>query len=56
VTVLVTGGAGHVGSHAVRALVAAGTRVVVRDDLSTGHRTLVPNGVTKDILGGFNDA
>lgn len=41
-TVLVVGGAGYVGSHAVRALVAAGTRVVVLDDLSTGHPKLVP--------------
>ena len=44
-TVLVVGGAGYVGSHAVRALVAAGARVVVLDDLSTGHRALVPGGV-----------
>ncbi|HEX8114716.1 MAG TPA: UDP-glucose 4-epimerase GalE [Kofleriaceae bacterium] len=44
-TVLVVGGAGYVGSHAVRALAAAGTRVVVLDDLSTGHRKLVPAGV-----------
>ena len=44
-TVLVVGGAGYVGSHAVRALVAAGARVVVLDDLSTGHRKLVPAGV-----------
>jgi UDP-glucose 4-epimerase len=36
--VLVTGGAGYIGSHAVKALVAAGQRVVVFDDLSAGHR------------------
>jgi UDP-glucose 4-epimerase len=36
--VLVTGGAGYIGSHAVKALVAAGQRVVVYDDLSAGHR------------------
>ncbi|HJW23059.1 MAG TPA: UDP-glucose 4-epimerase GalE, partial [Candidatus Limnocylindrales bacterium] len=35
--VLVTGGAGYVGSVSVEALVAAGHRVVVLDDLSTGH-------------------
>jgi UDP-glucose-4-epimerase GalE len=39
--VLVTGGAGYIGSHAVKALVAAGARVVVYDDLSAGHREAV---------------
>jgi UDP-glucose 4-epimerase len=53
-TVLVVGGAGYVGSHAVRALVAAGTRVVVLDDLSTGHRRLVPAGVPLHV-GGLED-
>ena len=36
--VLVTGGAGYIGSHAVKALRAAGARVVVYDNLSAGHR------------------
>lgn len=36
-TVLVTGGAGYVGSHGVKALAAAGYDVVVYDDLSAGH-------------------
>jgi UDP-glucose 4-epimerase len=35
--VLVTGGAGYVGSHAVKALAEAGYDVVVYDDLSAGH-------------------
>jgi UDP-glucose 4-epimerase len=38
----------------VRALVAAGTRVVVLDDLSTGHRRLVPAGVPLHV-GGLED-
>lgn len=39
--VLVTGGAGYVGSHCVRALVSAGHDVVVYDNLSAGHRRAV---------------
>lgn len=35
---LVTGGAGFIGSHLVEALVASGCRVIVVDNLSTGHR------------------
>ena len=37
-SVLVTGGAGYIGSHAVKALHATGHRVVVYDNLSAGHR------------------
>ncbi len=44
-SVLVTGGAGYIGSHTVLALLEAGWRVVVLDDLSTGRRALVPDGV-----------
>jgi UDP-glucose-4-epimerase GalE len=36
--ILVTGGAGYIGSHACRALAAAGFRPIVYDNLSTGHR------------------
>jgi len=42
--VLVTGGAGYIGSHAVKRLVAGGARVVVIDDLSRGHRRAVDAG------------
>jgi len=43
--ILVTGGAGYIGSHAVLALRDAGHDVVVVDDLSTGFRSSVPHGV-----------
>jgi UDP-glucose 4-epimerase len=42
-TVLVTGGAGYIGSHAVLALLDAGWPVAVVDDLSTGFRWAVPD-------------
>ncbi|NNF94980.1 MAG: UDP-glucose 4-epimerase GalE [Altererythrobacter sp.] len=45
VPVLVTGGAGYIGSHAVLALVDAGWNVAVIDDLSTGFRFAIPDGV-----------
>ena len=44
-TVLVTGGAGYIGSHAVLALHDAGWPVVVIDNLSTGRREALPMGV-----------
>ena len=43
--VLVTGGAGYIGSHAVLALKDAGWPVAVVDDLSTGTREVVPDDV-----------
>ncbi len=43
--VLVTGGAGYIGSHALLALGDAGYGVIVIDDLSTGVRALVPREV-----------
>lgn len=44
--VLVTGGAGFIGSHMVLALLDAGERVVVIDNLSTGFRWAVPPAAT----------
>ena len=43
--ILVTGGAGYIGSHAVRQLREAGHSVVVLDSLVTGHRNAVPDDV-----------
>jgi UDP-glucose 4-epimerase len=42
---LVTGGAGYIGSHVVRAFREEGIDVVVVDDLSSGHEEFVPAGV-----------
>ena len=49
--ILVTGGAGYIGSHTCKALAAAGYSPVVLDDLSTGHRWAVKWGplITADI-------
>ena len=44
-TVLVTGGAGYIGSHMVQALKEAGESVVVIDNLSTGFADVLPDGV-----------
>ena len=44
--ILVAGGAGYIGSHCVRQLVAAGHEPVVLDNLAYGHRAAVPAGVT----------
>jgi UDP-glucose 4-epimerase len=44
-TVLVTGGAGYIGSHMVHALAEAGESAVVIDDLSTGFSNFLPEGV-----------
>ena len=44
-TVLVTGGAGYIGSHMVLELLSAGEKVVVLDNLSTGVRAAIPAGV-----------
>jgi UDP-glucose 4-epimerase len=41
-TILVTGGAGYIGSHMAHALCDRGEQVVVLDDLSTGFRAAVP--------------
>ena len=47
---LVTGGAGYIGSHVVRALQADGQRVVVVDDLSTGIAERVPHRAQLEVF------
>jgi UDP-glucose 4-epimerase len=49
-TVLVTGGAGYIGSHVVLALRDRGKACVVIDDMSTGSKSLLPNDV--DLVAG----
>lgn len=53
--VLVTGGAGYIGSHAVRELIEAGHAVTVLDDLSRGHRAAVHRGA-RLVQGDLGDA
>jgi UDP-glucose-4-epimerase GalE len=53
-TVLVTGGAGYIGSHTVRQLQRRGDRVVVLDDLSNGHAAAV--GDARLVVGDIGDS
>ncbi len=52
--ILVTGGAGYVGSVSVDAIVDAGHEVVVLDDLSTGHRAAVTDAASLEV-GSYTD-
>jgi UDP-glucose 4-epimerase len=52
--ILVTGGAGYIGSHVALALTDAGRQVVVLDDLSYGRREAVPDGVEL-VVGSIGD-
>lgn len=53
-TILVTGGAGYIGSHMVLALLEQGENVVVLDNLSTGFREAVPSPA-KLVVGDIGD-
>lgn len=44
--ILVFGGAGYIGSHTALELVRAGEQVIIADNLVTGHRQAIPEGVT----------
>ena len=52
--ILVTGGAGYIGSVSVEAFLDAGHEVTVLDDLSTGHRAAVAPGATLEV-GSYSD-
>jgi nucleoside-diphosphate-sugar epimerase len=52
---LVTGGAGFIGSHIVRRLLARGDRVRIADDFSSGRRENVPTGEVELIEGDLAD-
>ena len=55
-TILVTGGAGYIGSHTVLALQEQGYNVVILDNLICGHRDLVESALkAKLIVGDIND-
>jgi UDP-glucose 4-epimerase len=53
-TILVTGGAGYIGSHMVHELVDTGEPVIVLDNLSTGFRFLIP-GTVPFVVGSTGD-
>jgi UDP-glucose 4-epimerase len=54
-TILVTGGAGYIGSHAVLALQRASYKVIVLDNLSAGHRELIEPLQVELIVGDISD-
>lgn len=48
--IMVTGGAGFIGSHVADAALAKGHEVLIIDDLSTGRRENVPNGASFEVV------
>ncbi len=56
-SILVTGGAGYIGSHTVKELKATGYEVIILDNLVYGHRDLVENVLdVKLIVGDIKDS
>jgi UDP-glucose 4-epimerase len=51
-SILVTGGAGYIGSHAVKALEARGVKVIILDNLVYGHRDLVEANFQAELVVG----
>lgn len=49
-TVLVTGGAGYIGSHCVLSLKDAGYKFIILDNLVYGHRDLVENELKVELI------
>jgi UDP-glucose 4-epimerase len=54
--VVVVGGAGYIGSHAVRLLAEAGRRIIVLDNLSHGHREAIVSSGVELVVGDMGDA
>ncbi len=55
-TLLVTGGAGYIGSHTIKALLEAGEKIVVLDSLVHGHREALPRDRVTFVHGDMSDA
>ena len=53
--ILVTGGAGYIGSHTVRALAAQGRKIVVLDNLVFGHREAIVDESVELVVGDIGD-
>ena len=54
--ILVTGGAGYIGSHTVRQLAAAGRKVIVLDNLVYGHKEAIVDANATLVVGDMSDA
>ncbi len=53
--ILITGGAGYIGSHTVRHLTAEGRKIVVLDNLAYGHPEAILDPAVKFVLGNVGD-